>query len=82
MGANAETLRLTDAAYRGGVTPFLNTLDAQRTLYTAQRSLIATLFTSASNRVAIYRAIGGDSSLEATADGPRPVTPSGAPRAE
>ncbi len=82
VGANAETLRLTDAAYRGGVTPFLNTLDAQRTLYTAQRSLIATLFTSASNRVAIYRAIGGDSSLEATADGPRPVTPSGAPRTD
>jgi multidrug efflux system outer membrane protein len=82
VAATADTLQLTDAAYRGGVTPFLNTLDAQRSLYTAQRTLVATQLTAASNRVTLYRVLGGDSSLEATADGPRPVTPSGAPRAE
>ena len=82
LEATSDTLRLTDAAYRGGITPFLNTLDAQRTFYTAQRTLVATQLVAASNRVTLYRVLGGDSSLEATADGPRPVTPSGAPRAE
>ena len=82
LEATSDTLRLTDAAYRGGITPFLNTLDAQRTFYTAQRTLVATQLVAASNRVTLYRVLGGDSSLEATADGPKPVTPSGAPRAE
>ena len=82
LNATADTLRLVDAAYRGGISPFLNTLDAQRTFYTAQRTYVATRLVAASNRVTLYRVLGGDSSLEATADGPRPVTPSGAPRAE
>lgn len=77
--ATADTLRLADAAYRGGVSPFLNTLDAQRAFYSAQRTLVQTQLVAASNRVALYRVLGGDATLEATADGPRPVTPAGAP---
>ncbi|WP_413071728.1 efflux transporter outer membrane subunit [Sphingomonas sp. 1P08PE] len=80
VAATADTLRLTDASYRGGITPFLNTLDAQRSLYTAQRQLVATQLVASSNRVTLYRVLGGDSSLEGTADGPRPVTPAGAAR--
>ncbi|GGB18480.1 hypothetical protein GCM10011380_05070 [Sphingomonas metalli] len=80
--AAADTLRLTDAAYRGGITPFLNTLDAQRQLYSAQRNYVATQLVAASNRVTLYRVVGGDSSLEATAQGPKPVYPNGAPRVE
>jgi len=79
--AAADTLRLVNARYQGGIDTFLSSLDAQRSLYTAQRTLVATQLTGASNRVTLYRVLGGDSSLEATADGPRPVTPSGAPRA-
>ena len=82
VAATADTLRLTDAAYRGGITPFLNTLDAQRSFYAAQRTLVTTQQVAASNRVALYRVLGGDSSLEATAQGPIPVTPSGAPRVD
>ena len=82
LTATADTLRLVDAAYRGGISPFLNTLDAQRTFYAAQRTYVATRLVAASNRVTLYRVLGGDSSLEATAEGPKPVTPSGAPRAE
>ena len=80
--ATQDTLNLVGAAYRGGITPFLNTLDAQRTFYDAQRTYVATQLVSASNRVTLYQVLGGDSSLEATADGPKPVTPSGAPRPE
>lgn len=82
VGSATDTLRLAEASYRGGISPFLNTLDAQRSLYTSQRQLVLTQLTAASNRVALYRVLGGDSSLEATTDGPRPVTPAGAPRPE
>jgi len=80
--AAQDTYRLTDARYRGGIDTFLSSLDAQRSLYTAQRNLVATQLVGASNRVTLYRVLGGDSTLEATANGPQPVTQSGAPRAE
>jgi multidrug efflux system outer membrane protein len=77
LSAAADTYRLTEASYRGGITPFLNTLDAQRSLYSAQRTVIATQLVEASNRVSLYRVLGGDSLLEATPDGPVPLTPGG-----
>ncbi len=78
--AAADTLRLVNARYQGGIDTFLSSLDAQRSLYTAQRTLIATTLVGATNRVTLYRVLGGDSSLEADPQGPKPVTPSGAPR--
>ncbi|KQN15944.1 efflux transporter outer membrane subunit [Sphingomonas aurantiaca] len=80
--AALDTYRLSDARYRGGIDTFLNSLDAQRSLYTAQRNLVATQLVGASNRVTLYRVLGGDSTLEATAAGPQPVTMSGAARSE
>ncbi|KQN14234.1 transporter [Sphingomonas sp. Leaf30] len=80
--AAQDTYRLSDARYRGGIDTFLSSLDAQRSLYTARRNLVATQLVGASNRVTLYRVLGGDSTLEATANGPRPVTATGAPRAE
>jgi len=80
--AALDTYRLSDARYRGGIDTFLNSLDAQRSLYTAQRNLVATQLVGASNRVTLYRVLGGDSTLEATASGPQPVTQGGAPRPE
>ena len=62
--AAATTLRLTDARYRGGIETFLSSLDAQRSLYQAQRTLAATQLVAASNRVALYRALGGDATLD------------------
>jgi multidrug efflux system outer membrane protein len=77
--AAADTFRLTEARYRGGIDTFLNSLDAQRSLYTAQRNLVATQLVGGQNRVTLYRVLGGDSTLEATATGPKPVTANGAP---
>lgn len=70
--AAADTYRLTDARYRGGIDPFLTSLDAQRSLYSAQRALVGTRLTAASNLVDLYRALGGDMLVEATAQGPIP----------
>ena len=80
--AALDTYRLSDARYRGGIDTFLTSLDAQRSLYTAQRNLVATQLVGASNRVTLYRVLGGDSTLEATVNGPQPVMQSGAPRTE
>lgn len=61
--AASDTFALSDARYRGGIDTFLARLDAQRSLYTAQRALVSTQLIGASNRVTLYRALGGDSTL-------------------
>ena len=63
--ASADTLTLVNARYQGGLENFLSSLDAQRSFYTAQRTLVATQLTAASNRVSLYRALGGDATLDA-----------------
>jgi multidrug efflux system outer membrane protein len=60
VDAAQDNYRLTEARYRGGIDSFLTSLDAQRSLYAAQRSLVATRLAKAGNLVALYRALGGD----------------------
>ncbi len=57
--ATAESFRLSEARYKGGVDSYLGVLDAQRTLYGAQLQLIAVRESDAANRIALYRALGG-----------------------
>ncbi|MEH3040273.1 MAG: efflux transporter outer membrane subunit [Sphingomonas paucimobilis] len=73
--AAQDTFRLTEARYRGGIDTFLTSLDAQRSYYSAQRRLVATQLVAATNRVTLYRSLGGDSLLETGPNGPVPVTP-------
>ena len=77
--AAQDTLTLTTARYRGGIDTFLTSLDAQRSYYTAQRTLIATQLVAATNKVTLYQVLGGDSLLEPTANGPVPVTAAAPP---
>lgn len=60
VAAADDNYNLTDMRYRGGLESFLASLIAQRTLYTAQRSLVATQLVEASNLVTLYRALGGE----------------------
>lgn len=60
VDASEDSYRLTDMRYRGGLDSFLASLDAQRSLYTAQRQLLTTQLIEASNRVTLYRALGGE----------------------
>jgi multidrug efflux system outer membrane protein len=60
VSAAEDNYRLTEARYRGGIDSFLTSLDAQRSLYTAQRSLVTVRLAKAGNLVALYRALGGD----------------------
>ena len=69
--AAADTAALTDARYKGGVDSFLASLDAQRSLYSARRSEIATRLLLAQTRIALFRALGGDSEAGAEAGAAR-----------
>ncbi len=60
VDAARDTAFLTEARYKGGVATFLECLDAQRSLYSARRSLALTRLVRAANLVDFYRALGGD----------------------
>lgn len=51
--------RLSNARFRAGIDPFLTTLDAQRTLYSAEQGLVTTRLQRGLNAVELYRALGG-----------------------
>ncbi|MDQ2877820.1 MAG: efflux transporter outer membrane subunit [Pseudomonadota bacterium] len=71
--AAADNYKLSDARYRGGIDTFLNSLDAQRSYYAAEKTLIAARLTKATNLVTLYRTLGGDSLLDTAPGGPAPV---------
>ena len=58
--AARDSATLTEARYRGGVASFLESLDAQRTLYAARRQLTNARLLRARSSVALYRALGAD----------------------
>ena len=60
VAAAGDTLRLIDARYRNGIDPYLTTLDAQRSLYAAQRSRVDVQLAEARNKISLYRALGAD----------------------
>ncbi|ALR20170.1 MULTISPECIES: efflux transporter outer membrane subunit [Sphingobium] len=57
--AAARAYQLAEARYRAGTDPFLATLDAQRALYAAEQSLLATRLVREANSIELYRAFGG-----------------------
>ena len=57
--AARDSYALADARYREGIDPFLTSLDAQRTLYNARRSLATVRLTRATNLVTLLRVLGG-----------------------
>lgn len=58
--AAADNFRLSTQRYQGGIDTYLDVLTAQQTLYTSEKTLIATVLADGSNRVSLYRALGGD----------------------
>ncbi len=72
--AAQDTLQLTTAGYTGGITPFLNTLDAQRTFYAARQTVVQARLTRATNRVTLYRVLGGDALIDPGAYGSTPTS--------
>ena len=59
VDASAESYRLSDARYARGIDSYLNVLDAQRSLYSAQQGLIAVRLAWLTNLVTLYKVLGG-----------------------
>lgn len=59
LAAATRADQLSRARYEAGRDSYLVLLDAQRTLYAAQQSLVATQLAEQSNRVALYKVLGG-----------------------
>ena len=55
----AARSNLANDLYTQGLVPFLNVLDAQRTLYASESDLAVSEASLASNLVALYKALGG-----------------------
>jgi multidrug efflux system outer membrane protein len=59
VNAIAASYRLSDARFRRGVDSYLNVLDSQRSLYTAQQNLISTRRSRLTDLVTFYKTLGG-----------------------
>ena len=57
--ALAITYRLAELRYRAGAASYLDALDAQRSLFTAQQALVQTQALQLQNLVSLYRVLGG-----------------------
>lgn len=57
--ASQKSFELSDALYRGGYQSYLEALDSQRSLYSAQQDLITLRLAEQSNRVTLYKVMGG-----------------------
>lgn len=61
VDATAESYRLSETRFSQGVDSFLNVLDSQRSLYSAQQNLISVRLFRLTNEVTLYRVLGGGS---------------------
>jgi multidrug efflux system outer membrane protein len=59
VAASGDAYRLSEARFRRGVDSYLNALDAQRSLYAAQQTLLGIELSRRSNLVTLYQALGG-----------------------
>ena len=59
VASNRRAVEMANELYIRGLSDFLNVLDTQRALYTAENDLAQSEATMASNLVALYKALGG-----------------------
>ncbi|HZZ92390.1 MAG TPA: efflux transporter outer membrane subunit [Usitatibacter sp.] len=72
VAAEQKSLDLSTMLFEGGIDDYLSVLTAQTTLYTAQNALVQARLQRLTNRVDLYRALGGGW-IERTGDAPAPA---------
>ncbi|MGC4076920.1 MAG: efflux transporter outer membrane subunit [Rubrivivax sp.] len=60
VDASERAWRLADARWKAGAASYLDALDAQRTLYAAQQTLVTLRLAEQSNRVRLFEVLGGE----------------------
>ncbi|MEG2047216.1 MAG: TolC family protein, partial [Comamonas sp.] len=70
MVANTQkAFDLSEARFKAGVDNYLTVLDAQRSLYTAQQTLIGLRLSEQLNRVTLWKVLGGEQPAAASGAG-------------
>lgn len=59
VDATAATFKLSQARYERGIDSYLDVLDSQRSMYSAQQGLIDTRLQQLTNTVTLYKVLGG-----------------------
>ncbi len=59
VSASMRSRQHADARYKEGVSPYINVLDAERSLFSAQQTLIATRLKREMNALTLYKVLGG-----------------------
>lgn len=57
--AQTDRMRIADARYKAGISSYLEVLDAQRELFAAQQSVVATRRAGLGTAAQLYKALGG-----------------------
>jgi len=70
VSANQDSYRLSTMLYKAGIDSYLQALDAQRSLYTAQQQTVSIRLQRLQNLVTLYKALGGGWSATGQAPGP------------
>lgn len=66
--ATQKAFDLSEARFQAGVDNYLTVLDAQRSLYAAQQTLISLCLSEQINRVTLWKALGGQEALALVSD--------------
>ena len=64
VDATELSFKLSEARFQKGIDSYLIVLDSQRSLYTAQHNLINLKLAYLTNRVALFKALGGSAAIE------------------
>ncbi|QIL82170.1 efflux transporter outer membrane subunit [Diaphorobacter sp. HDW4A] len=64
VDAVSAQFKLSDLRYRNGVSSYLDLLDAQRTLFTAEQAVVQVRLALIQNQVSLYKVLGGGWSPE------------------
>jgi multidrug efflux system outer membrane protein len=64
--AERKVLELSELRYRGGVADYLEVLDAQRSLFTAEIDEVSSISGQVTSLIRLYKALGGGWPVEAT----------------
>lgn len=75
VAATGASQRISEQRFRTGISSYLDVLDAQRTLYDAQKALISVRLAKADNNVTLYKVLGGGGTANTPA--PKDAAPVG-----
>jgi len=79
VGAERKVLELAELRYRGGVAAYLEVLDAQRSLFSAEIDEVSSVSELVNSLIRLYKSLGGGWPTEPTEKGQTESTPPPAP---